>query len=160
MTPPFAAMGETAMHTAAGTESSPTSYRPYRGPQTFAREEDRIRLTPAALEAMGNIATAWKLTGDEVAALLGVSSSTWDRIRAGKWHQALSQDQMTRASAVIGIFKGLNLLFDQAMADRWPKLRNGGPLFENRTPVEAMMDDGIPLMIEVRRHVDALRGGL
>lgn len=148
------------MQGAVGTESSRTVYRPPHAPQTFAREEDRARLTPAALEATVNLAAAWRLTGDEVAALLGVSSSTWDRVRAGKWTQVLSQDQMTRASALIGIFKGLNLLFDQGMADRWPKLRNSGPLFENRTPVEAMMDGGIPLMIDIRRYVDALRGGL
>jgi len=131
-----------------------------QGAQTFAREEDRVRLTPAALEAVGNIAAAWKLTGDEAAALLGVSPSTWDRMRAGKWTQALSQDQLTRASALAGVFKGLNLLFDQAMADRWPKLRNSGPLFENRSPVEAMIEGGIPRMIDIRHYVDALRGGL
>src|SRR4051812_16081643 len=78
----------------------------------------------------------------------GVSSGTRDRIRACKWNQTLSQDQMTRASALIGIFKGLNLLFDQAMADRWPKLRNTGPLFNNLPPVEAMIEGGIPYMLE------------
>jgi hypothetical protein len=67
---------------------------------------------------------------------------------------------MTRASALIGIFKGLNLLFDQAMADRWPKLRNTGPLFNNLPPVEAMIEGGIPYMLEVRRYVDALRDDL
>jgi hypothetical protein len=46
------------------------------------------------------------------------------------------------------------------MADRWPRLANSGPLFENRSPIDAMIDGGIPLMLEVRRYVDALRGGL
>lgn len=148
------------MPVALETDFSPPPSRLALGLQTFAREEDRARLAPAAMAAMKNLAAAWKLTGDDVAALLGVSPSTWDRIRSGKWNQALSQDQMTRVSALIGLFKGLNLLFDKGMADRWPKLRNSGPLFENRTPVEAMIEGGIPLMIEVRRHIDALRGGL
>ena len=128
--------------------------------QTFAREEDRARLSPAALDAMARLAAAWRLTGEEAAALIGVSPSPWDRIRAGRWNQSLSQDQMTRISALAGIFKGLNLLFDEAMADRWPRLRNTGPLFGNLTPVEAMIEGGIPLMLDIRRYVDALRGGM
>ena len=128
--------------------------------QTFADEKDRTRLTPAALEAVRNLAKAWDATGKDMAALLGVSSSTWDRIKGDAWSQALSQDQLTRASAMIGVFKGLHLLFADAMADRWVQLRNSGPLFANRTPIETMIDGGIPAMIDVRRYVDALRGGL
>lgn len=129
-------------------------------PQTFAREADRERLTPAALAALRNLAAAWRLTGEEAAALLGVSPTTWDRIKAGAWGQTMTQDQLMRASAMIGIYKGLHLLFADGMADRWPRLRNAGPLFGNLSPVEAMIERGIPGMIEIRRHVDALRGGL
>lgn len=131
-----------------------------RPPQTFASEADRARLTPAALEAMRNLAKAWNATGDQMAVLLGVSPSTWDRIKSGAWAQTLSQDQLTRVSALVGMFKGLHLLFADAMADRWVALRNAGPLFENRTPLEAMIEGGIPAMLDIRRHVDALRGGL
>jgi hypothetical protein len=139
------------------SSSAPTGPRPW---QTFADEEDRERLTPAALEAIRNLSKAWSVTGNEMAALLGVSPSTWDRIKGDAWGQALSQDQLTRASAMIGVFKGLHLLFADAMADRWIRLRNSGPLFGNRTPIETMIEGGIPAMIEVRRYVDALRGGL
>ena len=139
------------------SSSAPAGPRPW---QTFANEHDRERLTPAAIEAVRNLAKTWGVTGSEMAALLGVSPSTWDRIKSGAWGQALSQDQLTRASAMIGVFKGLHMLFADAMADRWVRLRNSGPLFENRTPIEAMIEGGIPTMIEVRRYVDALRGGL
>jgi len=128
--------------------------------RTFADEGDRARLSPAALRAMKGIAEHWHLRGHETAALLGVSPSTWDRMAAGKWEQALSQDQLTRVSAIVGTFKALHLLFADDMADRWARLRNKGPLFENRTPIEAMIEGGIPTMLDVRRHVDALRGGL
>jgi uncharacterized protein (DUF2384 family) len=129
-------------------------------PQTFVSAEDRSRLTPAALEALRNLARVWKLSSQEAADLLGVSVSTWDRIRANTWKQSLSQDQFMRVSAMVGIFKGLHLLFVDDMADRWVRLRNTGPLFLNRTPIEAMHEGGIPAMLEIRRHVDALRGGL
>ena len=145
----------------SGFSEAPEPYPTAAGKlQTFADESDRARLTPAALEAVRNLAAAWKLTGDDAAALLGVSPSTWDRIRGGSWKQALSQDQLTRVSALVGIFKGLHLLFADGMADRWPRLPNAGPLFVNRDPVYAMVDGGIPVMLEVRRYVDALRGGL
>ena len=128
--------------------------------QTFADEADRARLTPAALAAIRNMTKAWALSGDEAAALLGVSPSTFDRMRTGSWRQVFNQDQLTRISALVGIFKGLHLLFADDMADRWPRLANSGPLFGNLTPIAAMARGGIPFMIDVRRYVDALRGGL
>lgn len=148
----------TAVPSAAA--SVPPTRTPPRPPQTFASEADRARLTPAALEALRNLASAWKLTSQEAANLLGVSTSTWERIRGKTWRQSLSQDQLLRVSALVGVFKGLHLLFADDMADRWVRLRNAGPLFMHRTPVEAMLGEGIPGMLEIRRYVDALRGGL
>jgi uncharacterized protein (DUF2384 family) len=143
-----------------GTKSRPQRPGLPLFPQTFSAERDRSRLSPTAINAMRRIADLWKLTGQEASALLGVSTSTWDRMVAGKWASSLSQDQLTRVSAVVGVFKGLNLLFADEMADRWIRLRNRGPLFKNCTPIDAMIEGGIPLMIDIRRHVDALRGGL
>jgi hypothetical protein len=133
---------------------------PAGAPQTFVSEADRARLTPAALLALRNLARRWQLTGAETAALVGTSVTTWDRIKAGTWQQTLSQDQLMRISAMIGAFTGLHRLFADEMADRWVRLRNAGPLFANLTPIQAMLDRGIPGMIEIRQHVDALRGGL
>lgn len=128
--------------------------------QTFAAEADRRRLTPPALKALLRLMAAWRVPNEQAAALIGVSPSTWDRIRYGRWSQTLGQDQFMRASALIGIYKGLHLLFADGLADDWPTLRNRGPLFENLTPVESMIEGGIPQMLDVRAHVDALRGGL
>lgn len=128
--------------------------------QTFAAEIDRRRLTGAAVRAVLRLVEAWKGSNAEGAALLGVSHSTWDRMKAGTWEGSLSQDQLTRASALIGLFKGLHLLFADDMADRWPQLPNRAPLFDRRSPVEAMIEGGIPRMLETRLYIDALRGGL
>lgn len=128
--------------------------------QTFTNPDDRQRLSNVALKAFKALAEQWKLSNAEAAALLGVSDSTWDRIKRSSWEQPLSQDQLTRASAAIGIYKGLHLLFASQMADRWPKLANRGPIFQRKTPVEAMIEGGIPLMLETRRYVDAVRGGV
>ncbi|MBB4640844.1 antitoxin Xre-like helix-turn-helix domain-containing protein [Rhizorhapis suberifaciens] len=128
--------------------------------QTFSRSEDRARLSGVALRAFRSIVRQWELSNSEAAALLGVSESTWDRIKRGVWDQPLSQDQLTRASAAIGVYKGLHLLFADAMADRWPKLPNRGSIFQRKSPVDAMIEGGIPLMLETRRYVDAVRGGM
>ena len=129
------------------------------GLQDFAAEDDRQRLSGVAAKAVARLATAWKANNSEAAALLGVSGSTWDRIKADRWDGILNQDQLTRASALIGIFKGLHLLFADDMSDRWPKLVNRSPVFEHKPPIAAMISGGIPLMLETRQYIDALRGG-
>lgn len=128
--------------------------------QNFADENDRKRLTAVALKAFKRLGGRWNLTIQDAAALLGVSTSTWERIKRGSWDNNLSQDQLTRISALVGVYKGLNLLFADQMADRWPRLENKGPLFNRRTPVQAMIEGGIPHMLDVRRYVDAVRGGI
>ncbi|WP_336967336.1 antitoxin Xre-like helix-turn-helix domain-containing protein [Sphingobium aromaticiconvertens] len=132
----------------------------HAGLQTFSGEGDRHRLTGTAVKAVLRLISAWGGSNAEGATLLGVSESTWDRMKSGKWDGVLSQDQMTRASALIGVFKGLHLLFADDMADRWPRLVNRGPIFDRRAPIHAMMEGGIPRMLETRQYIDALRGGL
>jgi len=141
------------------------STQPYRHlsaiePQTFATDVDRARLSPVALTAFKNLAEAWDLTAVQAAALLAVSPSTWERMRRANGDARLNQDQLTRISALVGTLKGLRLLFADDLADRWPGMANRGSLFAGKSPVAAMIDGGIPRMIEVRRHVDALRGGI
>jgi hypothetical protein len=100
-------------------------------------------------------------TDGEMCALLGaISERTWFRMKKGKWPRTLSQDQMTRVSALTGIFKGLRLLFSLPLADEWIRLPNKNPLFGGRRPLDVMIGGGIPAMLEVRHLVDALRGGL
>jgi hypothetical protein len=129
------------------------------GLQTFALETDRHRLAPVALTAFLALAGHWRLANADAAALLGVSGSSFDRIKKGA-RPALGQDQLTRVSALVGIYKGLHLLLDGATADDWVNLPNSGPLFARSTPVRAMIEGGIPAMLDVRHYIDAVRGGL
>jgi hypothetical protein len=129
------------------------------GPQTFANERDRARLSAVALKAFVALIKAWDLSNAEASALLGVSASTLDRMKRGSC-PTLSQDQLTRVSALVGVYKGLHLLFADETADEWARRPNSGPLFDRDTPIRAMIEGGIPRMLEVRRYVDAVRGGL
>jgi hypothetical protein len=128
--------------------------------QDFSAEADRARLSRVALKAYRRLVTQWGLTGQQAAALLDVSTSTWERLKQEGRDKSLSQDQLTRISALVGIYKALHLLFVDDMADRWPRLANRGPLFAGLTPIDSMIRGGIPQMLDVRRYVDAVRGGL
>lgn len=127
--------------------------------QTFSDVRDRRRLSSPAVRSFRQLCGRWELSNVEAAALLGVSRSTWDRIKGNRWNGELSQDQLTRVSALIGVFKGLHLLFADSMANRWLRLANRGPVFERLTPIAAMIEGGVPRMLETRHYVDALRGG-
>jgi hypothetical protein len=123
--------------------------------------DTRDRLTPAAVDGIVRLAEVWRLTSAEVCALLGdVSERTWFRMKKGEWSGALSHDTLTRVSALIGIFKGLRLLFSEPLSDEWVRLANKGPLYGGRRPLDVMIEGGIPKMLVVRQHIDALRGGL
>ena len=128
--------------------------------QDFSADSDRVRLSKVALKAYKRLVQEWGLKGEQAAALLDVSTSTWERMKQEGKDKALSQDQLTRISALVGIYKGLHLLFADGMADRWPGLHNKAPLFAGMSPIDSMLKGGIPQMLEVRRYVDAVRGGL
>jgi len=121
---------------------------------------DRARLSAPARKALIRIAEIWELGAADVCRLLGgISERSWYRLKEAP-KPALSQDMLTRASALVGIFKGLRLLFSQPLADEWVRRPNRHPIFGGRTPLAAMEEGGIPKMLEVRAYIDALRGGL
>jgi Protein of unknown function (DUF2384) len=127
--------------------------------QTFSAESDRARLSEVAIKAFLALMKAWALSNAEASGLLGVSASSLDRIKRG-YRPTLSQDQLTRVSALVGIYKGLHLLFSDSTSDDWVRRANRGPLFDRQTPIQSMIEGGIPRMLDVRRYIDAVRGGL
>ena len=134
----------------------------------FAQIPEQPRLVPlqdkakiaALIKAVVRTADNWTLTNAESAALFDVPTATWSRMKAGSYNGTLDQDKVTRASLMIGLFKGLRLLFNGPLTYGWPKTANAGPDFLGRTPIEIMIAGGIPSMMRVRQHVDALRGGM
>ena len=124
----------------------------------------RLRLTPAAIDGMIRLAELWRLNTEETCLLLGdMSERSWFRLKKqGRVDRTLrlSQDMLTRISVMVGIFKGLRLLFSEPLADDWIRLPNRGALFGGRSPLAVAIERGIPGLLEIRNHVDALRGGL
>ncbi|MBP7243436.1 antitoxin Xre-like helix-turn-helix domain-containing protein [Amaricoccus sp.] len=112
-----------------------------------------------ALTALRRVAAAWRLTGDEAAGLAGVSTRTWARMKTPGWAGRLGQDQMLRASGLVGLYKALHLYFSDELADAWPKRPNAGRMFGGHAPVARMLAGGLPAILATRGYVDALRGG-
>ena len=123
-----------------------------------ARDHDHV--ARVAAKAYARIMAAWKLNNNEAADLIAVSPRTWARMKTSAWAGRLSKDQLMRVSAITGLYKGLHLYFSDTLADRWITLRNTGPMFGGRSPAEAMIEGGLPAIIETRGYVDALRGGV
>ncbi|MBN2751593.1 MAG: DUF2384 domain-containing protein [Rhodospirillaceae bacterium] len=112
-----------------------------------------------ALKAYARIANAWQLSVKEAAALADMSESTWKRTKKTAHSTALTQDQMLRLSAVIGIYKALGLYFSEPLSSVWMVRENHGPLFGGKRPVDTAIAGGLPAIINVRTYLDALRGG-
>lgn len=122
---------------------------------------ERRRLTPGAIRTFANIAEKWGLTEAQARGLLGgVASSTYHAWRTKPKGKQLDQDTLTRISLAIGIYKALNIYFNKPLADRWVTLGNRGPMFAGGSPLEYMLRGGVPGMVDVRRMLDAWRGGI
>lgn len=120
---------------------------------------DRIRLTAPGLRTFFNIADDWGLTTDQQRILLGgISKSSLHNWKAGH-ASALSRDQLERVSLVLGIYKGMALLFaDGDGGKRWLTAANTEPVFGGASPLSRMLRGGIEDLYATRRYIDAWRG--
>ena len=126
----------------------------------LALPEDRRRLSASALKAFLKITAKWGLNEAQSRGLLGgVASSTFHAWKTNLKGKKLDQDTLMRISLVIGIYKALQIYFGKPWADRWIVLGNRGLLFGGETPLDYMLRHGQPGMVEVRRMLDAWRGG-
>jgi hypothetical protein len=115
---------------------------------------------PIIIEAVARTVDLWEMKNTEAAALFDVPLATWNRMKAGQFRGVLDNDKLTRASLIIGIFKGLRLLFNGPLQYGWPRMPNAGAPYTGQTPLAYMIAGGIPAMMKVRSHIDALRGGM
>src|SRR4051812_24207334 len=138
----------------------------------LADPAERARLSRSAIRIFLNIAEKWQLTEAQARGLLnGIASSTyhaWKRERPARRpeqgpergpERGLDQDTLMRISLIIGIYKALHIYFSDDWADSWVTLGNRGTLFAGASPIDYMLRQGQPGMLEVRRMLDSWRGG-
>jgi len=125
----------------------------------LSNKENRARLSPSAVRGLLRIATHWKLKDEDTRDLLGGMSSGSFYALKNRPSKALDTDQLTRTSLLIGIYKGLNILYSPKLADAWMTLPNANPMFGGDSPLLYLKKGGIPAFVRVRQLLDARRGG-
>jgi hypothetical protein len=120
---------------------------------------ERERLSPGALRAFFNMMERWGVPDKEARALLGgISNGPFYELKKDPV-RVLETDRLQRISYLVGIFKALNVLYSEKLADAWLRLANDNPIFTGQTPLSYMIQGGLPAMQVVRRLLDARRGG-
>jgi uncharacterized protein (DUF2384 family) len=126
----------------------------------LSSHDERERLSRASVRAFLNIMARWRIRDDDARRLLGgIAASTFYEYKRNP-ERVLDQDKLVRISYLIGIFKALNILHGESLADRWVRRPNKNRIFGGGTPLEYMIRGGAPAMQVVRRLLDARRGGL
>ena len=126
---------------------------------TAAHFSQNPRATAVALKAYRNIAHNWALSARQAAALADMSPGKWRGAQRPNYRGRVNVDQMLRLSALIGIYRSLELYFDTPIARSWILLSNQEPLFAGDKPVERMIDRSLPYMLSVRHYLEALPEG-
>ena len=125
----------------------------------LSKKENRARLSGAAIKGVIRVAARWNLRDEDTRALLGgISSGSFYGLK-GRANKTLDEDQLTRVSLLIGIYKALNILYGQKLADAWIALPNANPMFGGDSALNYLKRGGIPAFLRVRQLLDARRGG-
>jgi hypothetical protein len=111
----------------------------------------------AAKRAFFRIMAAWGVGDAEARVLLGAPSrSTFYNYKRGGGG-ALNADTLERVSYVLGIYKGLKLLFPNPhQADGW--MRKANAAFGGRSALEHALGGKVVDLAAVRAYLDAVRG--
>src|SRR5215469_11965066 len=137
-----------------------TRYEPSPVVDLTSRAE-RARLSASALNAFFNIIERWHVRDEDARRLLGgISNGPYYEMKRRPEGRVLDADKLMRISYLIGIFKAVNILHREVLADEWVRLPNANRIFSGATPLDYMMRGGAPAMQTVRRLLDARRGGL
>ena len=128
-----------------------------RAPESRFKPE---HLGATALTAFFSIASAWGLSADDERTLLGSPPRStffkWKNERASK----LPQDTLERISYVMGIYKALHILLPTPdAADAWVKKPNDAAITNGKSALERMRGGRVVDLADIRRYLDAERGG-
>jgi uncharacterized protein (DUF2384 family) len=124
----------------------------------LSRRTARERLSQSAIDGFFAIMDKWEIPIERAGDLLGgMPRSTVYKLRTAAG--TLRQDELTRISYLVGIYKALHILLPDDLADRWITQPNDHLLFHGQPPIDYLVREGIPGLQQVRSLLDAERGG-
>ncbi|MEZ0471217.1 antitoxin Xre/MbcA/ParS toxin-binding domain-containing protein [Luteimonas salinilitoris] len=103
----------------------------------------------------------WALPTEQQLALLGMSPESRKvlaQYRRGERALPNSRDTLDRAGYLLGIHKGLRLLFPEDPELRFGWVRRRNRMLDGRTPLEVMLEEGLVGLARIARFVDFQRG--
>src|SRR5580658_10111995 len=107
----------------------------------LSRRETRKRLSQSAIDGFFAIMDKWHVPIERAGDLLGgMPRSTVYKLRTAAG--TLRQDELTRISYVVGIYKALHILLPEKLADDWVAQPNDNFLFGGQTPLDHMVRAG------------------
>lgn len=125
------------------------------GRRTYT-SEDRMRLAKMVTRLFDH----WKIDQSTAAALLGLSENSRTAVSRYRKGAPLpdSRDLLDRVGNLFGVHKSLRLLYphNRDLAYRWPTARNRR--LDNLTPIEIMVEQGLPGIVAMRGYLDFVRG--
>lgn len=126
---------------------------------------NRRRLSGPALRSFMAIADLWGLKEEQRRLVLGYPSRStyhnWMRLAREQGDVTLDVDTLTRLSALLGIHQALGILFDtQRDALAWLHGAHDAPVFGGQPPLALVTSGTLDGLLQVRRFLDAARGGL
>lgn len=123
------------------------------GPDSLDPPEFTASEKGAMLRTVVNLFGKWKLSDEDACKILGgMDFRIYGQLKNGDLGD-INQDIATRLSLLLGIHKGLRLLFsDPERGYGWVKRENS--FFDGKTPLDIMMAGDINSLVRVRSFLD------
>jgi hypothetical protein len=126
---------------------------PLRPLPDFTSKAERKRMTGPALKIFFYIIERWQIPDEDARELLGgVTNGRYYQMKKDQEHRILSADELFRISYLLGIFKALNTLHGQSLADRWVRFPNSNRIFNGLAPLE-YLKKGSQFAMEIVREL-------
>lgn len=107
-----------------------------------------------ALRASRRIAGQWRLCDAQAADLFGMTAKDWQSAKEAEFSFTLNGDQLNRISAVLGIYRVLEVYFPEPLAREWMKRPNNGPLSSGKRPVDFAIAGGPTALLQLRGYLE------